>query len=213
MVVDQGTGQGSNQHQNSHVARAEAKDENRRPQRRKMPLIFRKKKPLARKVIYEEPGPSGIVSDQNNGAHEAIKAIQGTSHCQNNERENRVHDNQNDAPGASSTPVQFEHDDDDDFSPVPPVARLKQRGFVSKGRIPWTVEEVQFLLKNYPKYKQRYDVWRTILDKGANVFHESRTNVSLKDKWRQLGHSFRWLPLCFFYIVYEGGVFTYVRGN
>lgn len=180
---------------NSRPVPRYVQDENRRPQRRKMPLVFRKKKPFAKsKVVYEEPDPPLSTEYEKHVEinEESSENVHNTTQCQKKESETKVPEKRH-APETPSVSKRFEHveKDDDDFSPVPLATRLKQRGYVSKGRIPWSVEEVEFLVKHYPKYKHRYDVWRAILDKGADVFHESRTNVSLKDKWRQLGHSFR----------------------
>lgn len=50
------------------------------------------------------------------------------------------------------------------------------------GRVRWKEEEVEYLKKGVETYGVGH--WRTILERYP--FHSRRTNVDLKDKWRNL---------------------------
>lgn len=55
-------------------------------------------------------------------------------------------------------------------------------------RVPWTVEEEQTLKDGIQIFYGDHNniPWKKILDHGENVFHESRTTVDLKDKWKNV---------------------------
>ena len=50
------------------------------------------------------------------------------------------------------------------------------------GRIKWTDEEVEYLKEGVERFG--FGSWKTILN--AYPFHNRRSNVDLKDKWRNL---------------------------
>ena len=183
------------------AAKSHRQEIRKRPKQRrnrKIPLVFKKNtSAVKRRGIYEAPHPSLSAE----GSHQNVENnddvgvfVQRSSECQCNNSEVSKKDSE-----IFNKRAQFEqHDDDDndyetDSSTTPPplINRVrKQQGRIPRGRIAWTASEVQFLLQNFPKFKHRYNVWRCILHAGADVFHPSRTNVSLKDKWRQLADKF-----------------------
>nr|XP_043620694.1 uncharacterized protein LOC122592511 isoform X2 [Erigeron canadensis]XP_043620695.1 uncharacterized protein LOC122592511 isoform X2 [Erigeron canadensis] len=65
----------------------------------------------------------------------------------------------------------------------PPIPRSR------RNIIPWTKAEEEMLKEGVGKYSSAMNnriPWNEILDFGRNVFHKGRTNIDLKDKWRNM---------------------------
>ena len=60
-------------------------------------------------------------------------------------------------------------------------SKKKKKGGKARKRVSWTKIEEEYLIAGVEKYKNS---WATILD--TYEFDERRTNVHLKDKWRNL---------------------------
>ena len=56
----------------------------------------------------------------------------------------------------------------------------------ARKRVRFTAEEEAFLRDTVPKLLHSSSVWSDILIQGRGVFHPDRTNVDLKDKWRNM---------------------------
>ncbi|GER53096.1 dentin sialophospho protein [Striga asiatica] len=68
-------------------------------------------------------------------------------------------------------------------SSYPAIPQLRRK------RIPWTSEEEEKLKEGMRVHCSRHDKlipWKKILEHGAGVFHQCRSTVDLKDKWRNL---------------------------
>ncbi|GER29555.1 PHD finger protein 21A [Striga asiatica] len=65
----------------------------------------------------------------------------------------------------------------------PAIPQLRRK------RIPWTIEEEEKLKEGMRVHCSPHDKlipWQKILEYGAGVFHQCRSTVDLKDKWRNL---------------------------
>ncbi|KZV23282.1 hypothetical protein F511_02183 [Dorcoceras hygrometricum] len=89
--------------------------------------------------------------------------------------------------------ISGEGTEDSDFSKYFISIRERKRSSnagtpqLRRKRVPWTIEEEQTLKNGMERFwvdQNKIIPWKKILDYGENVFHESRTTVDLKDKWR-----------------------------
>ena len=73
-----------------------------------------------------------------------------------------------------------EEDENEDFGNKP-VKRTKRADAIKGRRRPWTEQEENWLREGYDRFPKQ---WKKIL--GEYPFKDWRTNVNLKDKWRNM---------------------------